>query len=97
MKGVFNPNIPIFAPNSAEGFHFSAFHAFGDHRYSDKVSVVYPGQTVLFCSFKHSFGYLHMEIIYILFGFAIEHVQNTCLCLIKTVNFDNFFCRNQKE
>ena len=26
MKGVFNPNIPIFPPNSAEGLHFSAFH-----------------------------------------------------------------------
>ena len=26
MKGVFNPNIPIFASNSAEGLHFSAFH-----------------------------------------------------------------------
>ena len=26
MSGVFNPNIPIFAPNSAEGLHFSAFH-----------------------------------------------------------------------
>ena len=25
-KGVFNPNIPIFPPNSAEGLHFSAFH-----------------------------------------------------------------------
>ena len=25
-KGVFNPNIPIFASNSAKGFHFSAFH-----------------------------------------------------------------------
>ena len=25
-KGVFNPNIPIFASNSAEGLHFSAFH-----------------------------------------------------------------------
>ena len=25
-KGVFNPNIPIFMPKSAEGFHFSAFH-----------------------------------------------------------------------
>ena len=25
-KGVFNPNIPIFLPNSAEGLHFSAFH-----------------------------------------------------------------------
>ena len=27
-KGVFNPNIPIFPPNSAEGLHFSAFHFF---------------------------------------------------------------------
>ena len=27
-KGVFNPNIPIFASNSAEGLHFSAFHFF---------------------------------------------------------------------
>ena len=26
MQGVFNPNIPIFPPNSAEGLHFSAFH-----------------------------------------------------------------------
>ena len=26
MQGVFNPNIPIFASNSAEGLHFSAFH-----------------------------------------------------------------------
>ena len=26
MKVVFNPNIPIFPPNSAEGLHFSAFH-----------------------------------------------------------------------
>ena len=26
-KGVFNPNIPIFPPNSAEGLHFSAFHS----------------------------------------------------------------------
>ena len=25
-KGVFNPNIPIFASNSTEGFHFSPFH-----------------------------------------------------------------------
>ena len=25
-KGVFNPNIPIFASNSAEGLYFSAFH-----------------------------------------------------------------------
>ena len=25
-KGVFNPNIPIFPPNSAEGLHFSAVH-----------------------------------------------------------------------
>ena len=25
-KGVFNSNIPIFPPNSAEGLHFSAFH-----------------------------------------------------------------------
>ena len=25
-KGVFNPNIPIFLPNSAEGLHFSDFH-----------------------------------------------------------------------
>ena len=25
-KGVFNPNIPIFLPDSAEGLHFSAFH-----------------------------------------------------------------------
>ena len=25
-KGVFNPNIPIYAPNSAECLHFSAFH-----------------------------------------------------------------------
>ena len=25
-KSVFNPNIPIFASNSAEGLHFSAFH-----------------------------------------------------------------------
>ena len=24
--GIFNPNIPIFPPNSAEGLHFSAFH-----------------------------------------------------------------------
>ena len=24
-KGVFNPNIPIFPPNSAEGLHFSVF------------------------------------------------------------------------
>ena len=28
-KGVFNPNIPIFPPNSAEGLHFSAFHYLG--------------------------------------------------------------------
>ena len=28
-KGVFNPNIPIFPPNSAEGLHFSAFHYYG--------------------------------------------------------------------
>ena len=27
-KGGFNPNIPIFAPNSAKGLHFSAFHFF---------------------------------------------------------------------
>ena len=27
-KGVFNPNIPIFPPNSAEGLHFSAFHSY---------------------------------------------------------------------
>ena len=26
-KGVFNPNIPIVPPNSAEGLHFSAFHS----------------------------------------------------------------------
>ena len=26
MHGVFNPNIPIFPPNFAEGLHFSAFH-----------------------------------------------------------------------
>ena len=26
-KGVFNTNIPIFPPNSAEGLHFSAFHS----------------------------------------------------------------------
>ena len=25
-KSVFNPNIPIFPPNSAEGLHFSAFY-----------------------------------------------------------------------
>ena len=25
-KGVFNPNIPMFPPNSAKGLHFSAFH-----------------------------------------------------------------------
>ena len=25
-KVVFNPNIPIFPPNFAEGLHFSAFH-----------------------------------------------------------------------
>ena len=25
-KGVFNPNISTFLPNSAEGLHFSAFH-----------------------------------------------------------------------
>ena len=25
-KGVFNPNIPIFQPNCAEGLHFSAFY-----------------------------------------------------------------------
>ena len=30
MKGVFNPNFPIFAPNSAEGLHFSDFHYIGD-------------------------------------------------------------------
>ena len=28
-KGVLNPNIPIFPPNSAEGLHFSAFHFIG--------------------------------------------------------------------
>ena len=28
MKVVFNPNIPIFLPNSAEGLHFSAFHVY---------------------------------------------------------------------
>ena len=28
-KGVFNPNIPIFPPNFAEGLHFSAFHLNG--------------------------------------------------------------------
>ena len=27
-KGVFNPNISIFPPNSAEGLHFSAFHCY---------------------------------------------------------------------
>ena len=27
-KGVFNRNIPIFLPNSAEGLHFSAFHIY---------------------------------------------------------------------
>ena len=26
MQGVFNPNIPLFAQNSAEDLHFSAFH-----------------------------------------------------------------------
>ena len=26
IHGVFNPNIPIFVSNSAEGLHFSAFH-----------------------------------------------------------------------
>ena len=26
MQCVFNPNIPIFLPNCAEGLHFSAFH-----------------------------------------------------------------------
>ena len=26
MQRCFNPNIPIFSPNSAEGLHFSAFH-----------------------------------------------------------------------
>ena len=26
MQGVFNPNITIFVPDSAEGLHFSAFH-----------------------------------------------------------------------
>ena len=30
-KGVFNPNIPIFASNSAMGLHFSAFHFCGVH------------------------------------------------------------------
>ena len=25
-ESVFNPNIPIFPPNPAEGLHFSAFH-----------------------------------------------------------------------
>ena len=25
-KGVFNPNTPVFQPNSAEDLHFSAFH-----------------------------------------------------------------------
>ena len=28
MQGVFNPNIPIFPPNSVKGLHFSAFHLF---------------------------------------------------------------------
>ena len=27
MKVVFNPNIPIFPPNSAEGLNFSPFHS----------------------------------------------------------------------
>ena len=27
MQGIFNPNIPILASNSAEGLHFSAFHS----------------------------------------------------------------------
>ena len=28
MKSVFNPNIPIYPPNSAKGLHFSAFHIY---------------------------------------------------------------------
>ena len=40
-KGVFNPNIPMFPPNSnsAEGLHFSAFHIFSIH-YNDLLKEV---------------------------------------------------------
>ena len=45
-KGVFNPNIPIFASNSAEGLHFSAFHYNLIYRaIADLPTVPYfPGQ-----------------------------------------------------
>ena len=48
-KGVFNPNIPIFQPKSAEGLHFSAFPSVSSE-YICTLNIVHLNRYFLPCN-----------------------------------------------
>ena len=81
-EGVFNPNIPIFASNSAEGLHFSAFH-FCRNAFNKNILKFIPRTTddylTVFLNIQFSKYLIGWNKIYI---HILNNILNVFVCIV---------------
>ena len=85
-KGVFNPNIPILASNSAEGLHFSAFH------YNWRTKRAHPCLLNL-PNFRYIYLFIYLFMFIIYFRLYVVHVPLTRKCRTGRLRFNGQYNR----